>query len=239
MIANFAVEGYSEAMAGLYVVATPIGNLEDITYRAVRTLSEVDFVLAEDTRHTRKLLTHFDIHAELVSCRAQNEAKVADTCIRRLQTGESAAFVSDAGTPGLSDPGAVLVEAVRQAGFEVRPVPGPSALAAVVSVGGYSGKRLCFEGFLSPKPGRRRRRLEELLTDGGAFVLYESPHRIVKFLRDLEELEPERRVLIGREMTKIHEEYLEGTATEIARRLESREQVRGEITVLVGPGKKR
>src|SRR6056297_332529 len=113
-------------MDGLHIVATPIGNLEDMTYRAVRTLQEVDFILAEDTRHTRKLLSHFDIHAELVSCRAQNEARVADTCIERFQSGETAAYVSDAGTPGLSDPGAVLVSKVRAAGFPVRPIPGAS-----------------------------------------------------------------------------------------------------------------
>ena len=225
-------------MDGLYIVATPIGNLEDMTYRAVRTLGGVDFILAEDTRHTRKLLSHFDIHVELVSCRAQNEASVADTCIERLQAGQTAAYVSDAGTPGLSDPGGVLVSKVRAAGFPVRPIPGPSALAAVVSVAGYPGKRVCFEGFLSPKGGKRRRRLEELLADGDAFVVYESPYRTVKLLEDIGSLEPDRRLVLGREMTKVHEEYLEGTAAEVGATLSERQQVKGEVTVLVGPRKK-
>lgn len=225
-------------MNGLYIVATPIGNLEDTTYRAVRVLREVDFILAEDTRHTRKLLSHFEIHAELVSCRAQNEARVADTCIERLQSGETAAYVSDAGTPGLSDPGGVLVARVREAGFPVRPVPGASALAAIVSVAGYPGKRVCFEGFLSPKGGRRRRRLEELLADGDAFVVYESPYRTVKLLEDLGALEPDRHLVVGREMTKMHEEYLEGSAADVAATLGQRSQVKGEVTVLVGPRKK-
>jgi 16S rRNA (cytidine1402-2'-O)-methyltransferase len=225
-------------MEGLYIVATPIGNLEDMTYRAVRILAEVSFLLAEDTRHTRKLLSHFEIHTELRSCRAQNEAKVADTCIERLKAGETAAYVSDAGTPGLSDPGGVLVDRVRAAGFPVRPVPGPSALSAIVSVGGYPGKRVCFEGFLSSKGGRRRTRLGELLADGDAFVLYESPYRTEKLLADLADLEPQRRLLLGREMTKIHEEYVEGTAREIAADIAERGQVKGEVTVLVGPRKK-
>jgi 16S rRNA (cytidine1402-2'-O)-methyltransferase len=225
-------------MNGLYIVATPIGNLEDITYRAVRILGEVSFLLAEDTRHTRKLLSHFDIHTDLLSCRAQNEAKVADTCIERLNTGQTAAFVSDAGTPGLSDPGAVLVAKVRDAGFPVRPVPGPSALAAIMSVAGYPGKTVCFEGFLSPKGGRRRRRLAELLEHGGAFVVYESPYRTAKLLEDLAGIEPERRVVLGREMTKVHEEYLEGPVRRIATEVAARERVKGEVTVLVGPRKK-
>lgn len=225
-------------MEGLSIVATPIGNLEDMTYRAVRALQEVDFILAEDTRHTRKLLSHFDIHGELVSCRAQNEARVADTCIERLQSGETAAFVSDAGTPGLSDPGAVLVSKVRAAGFPVRPIPGASALAAIVSVAGYPGKGVRFEGFLSPKGGRRRRRLGELLETGDAFVLYESPYRTVKLLEDMVSLEPDRRLLVGREMTKMHEEYLEGPARDVAANLSTRAQVKGEVTVLVAPRKK-
>jgi len=238
MIAYLPVYEYSRAMDGLYIVATPIGNLEDMTYRAVRTLGEVSFLLAEDTRHTRKLLSHFGIHAEVVSCRAQNEAKVADTCIKRLEVGETAAYVSDAGTPGLSDPGSVLVAKVREAGFPVRPIPGPSALAAIVSVGGYGGKGLRFDGFLSPKGGRRRRRLGELLENGEAFVLYESPYRVVKLLEDLAGLEPQRHVLVGREMTKWYEEFLEGQADEITAQLQQRGQLKGEFTILVGPRKK-
>lgn len=225
-------------MDGLYIVATPIGNLEDMTYRAVRTLAEVDFILAEDTRHTRKLLSHFDIHGELVSCRAQNEARVADTCIERLNAGETAAYVSDAGTPGLSDPGGVLASMVRAAGFPVRPIPGSSAFAAIVSIAGYRGSRVCFAGFLSPKGGRRRRRLQELLADGDAFCVYESPYRTVKLLEDLAALEPQRRLVLGREMTKVHEEYLEGSAEEIAAMLAERQAVKGEVTVLVGPREK-
>ena len=146
-------------MSELYIVATPIGNLGDITFRALETFKAVDVIAAEDTRHTLELLTHFEIRKPLVSCRAQNEEAAATKIIRLLDSGQTVAYASDAGTPGISDPGAVLAGLVRKAGHRVVPIPGASAFAALASVAGAGGKTLVFEGFLSPKPGRRRSRL--------------------------------------------------------------------------------
>jgi 16S rRNA (cytidine1402-2'-O)-methyltransferase len=222
-------------MAVLYVVATPIGNLEDITYRAVATLRTVDIVLAEDTRHTRKLMNHYSIQKPMVSCRSQNEDSVADRVLSSLDGGSNAAYVTDAGTPGVSDPGATLVRRVREAGYHVSPIPGPSALTALMSVSGMGMASVAFAGFLSPKQGKRRKRLQELLSWRIPFVLYESPHRIVKLLANLADMEPERRVVVAREMTKIHEEFVFGTVSEVAERVESEVRNQGEFTVLVGP----
>ncbi|MEE0999782.1 MAG: 16S rRNA (cytidine(1402)-2'-O)-methyltransferase, partial [Treponemataceae bacterium] len=176
-------------MSVLYVVGTPIGNLGDITFRAIETLKNVDAIACEDTRHTLQLLTHFEIRKPLISCRSQNESVVAQKVIKMMDEGQNIAYASDAGTPGISDPGAVLVTLVRKAGHTVVPIPGPSAFASLVSVAGVGGKTLIFEGFLSPKPGRRRNRLRELLSTGDAFVLYESPFRIVKLLTDIADIE--------------------------------------------------
>ena len=217
----------------LYVVGTPIGNLDDITFRALETFRAVDMIACEDTRHTLKLLTHFDIHKPLLSCRAQNEAAAADKIIQLLTDGKSVAYASDAGTPGISDPGAVLAGKVRKAGFKVAPVPGVSAFTALVSAAGFGGKTLVFEGFLSPKPGKRKSRLRELLESGNAAVLYESPFRIVKLLKDIADIESERMVVIGRELTKVHEEIIEGTAAELLENFDARESIKGEIAVFV------
>ncbi|MDR2589208.1 MAG: 16S rRNA (cytidine(1402)-2'-O)-methyltransferase [Spirochaetales bacterium] len=224
-------------MAALYIVATPIGNLGDITLRALETLRGVDVIACEDTRHSLRLFARYDIKKPLVSCHGHNEDAAARRIVGFLEGGKSAAYVSDAGTPALSDPGARLVRAVREAGFPVIPLPGPSALSALVSVSGFGGKSLTFEGFLSPRAGRRRSRLKELLDRNEAFVLYESVHRIIKLLEVLAELEPERVVLVGREMTKEFEEYTEGTAGEALRFFE-REPPRGEFSVLVAERKK-
>ncbi len=221
-------------MAVLYVVATPIGNLQDITYRAVETLRSVDLILAEDTRHTRKLLNHYEIHKPLMSCRSQNENEVATRVLSELDAGSNAAYVTDAGTPGVSDPGATLVRRVREAGYHVSPVPGPSALTAIMSVSGMGMAATAFAGFLSPKAGRRRKRLAQLLEWGVPFILYESPHRIVKLLADLADMEPERRIVVAREMTKIHEEFVLGTVREVLERVETEVRHQGEFAVLVG-----
>jgi 16S rRNA (cytidine1402-2'-O)-methyltransferase len=221
-------------MAVLYVVATPIGNLDDFTYRAVATLGSVDIILAEDTRHTKKLLNHYSIHKPMLSCRSQNEESVADRVLAALDGGSNAAYVTDAGTPGVSDPGATLVRRVREAGYRVSPIPGPSALTALMSVSGMGMAALAFAGFLSPKQGKRRKRLQELLSWGVPFVLYESPYRIVKLLANLADMEPERRIIVAREMTKIHEEFVFGTVREVAERVESEVRNQGEFTVLVG-----
>lgn len=222
----------------LYVVATPIGNLGDITYRALETLKSVDVIACEDTRHTLQLLTHFGIRKPLVSCRSHNEDAAARKILDVLSSGQNVAYASDAGTPALSDPGAVLVRAVRAAGHEVVPLPGASAFATLLSVSGGVDKTVVFEGFLSPRPGRRRARVRELMESGYATVLYESPFRVVKLLADIAEIDGERNVVVGRELTKLHEEIVDGTASEIFADFASRERVLGEFSVYIS-GKKR
>lgn len=225
-------------MSTLYIVGTPIGNLGDITYRAVETLKNVDIVAAEDTRHTLQLLTHLEIRKPLISCRAQNEEFAAQKIIQLMNEGKNIAFASDAGTPGISDPGAVLAGLVRKAGHFVVPIPGPSAFATLTSVAGAGGKTLIFEGFLSPKPGKRRTRLKELLSTEDAIVLYESPFRIVKLLTDIADIDSSRRVVVGRELTKLHEEIIEGTAAELRDDFASRASIKGEFAVFISGVKK-
>lgn len=225
-------------MSTLYIVGTPIGNLGDITYRAVETLKNVDVVAAEDTRHTLQLLTHLEIRKPLVSCRAQNEKIAAQKIIQFMDEGKNIAFASDAGTPGISDPGAILAGLVRKAGHSVVPIPGPSAFATLASVAGAGGKTLIFEGFLSPKPGKRRSRLKELLSTEDAIVLYESPFRIVKLLTDIADIDNNRRVVVGRELTKLHEEIVEGTAAELRDDFTSRASIKGEFAVFISGIKK-
>jgi len=222
----------------LYIVGTPIGNLGDITYRAVETLKNVDVVAAEDTRHTLQLLTHLEIRKPLISCRAQNEKIAAQKIIQLMDEGKNIAFASDAGTPGISDPGAILAGLVRKAGHSVVPIPGPSAFATLASVAGAGGKTLIFEGFLSPKPGKRRSRLKELLSTEDAIVLYESPFRIVKLLTDIADIDNNRRVVVGRELTKLHEEIVEGTAAELRDDFTSRASIKGEFAVFISGIKK-
>ena len=225
-------------MSTLYMVATPIGNLQDITLRALETLKSVDTIACEDTRHTLKLLTHFGIRKPLVACYAYEEEKGAGRILGLLESGKDVAYCSDAGTPGLSDPGALAAGRAREAGHSVVPVPGPSAFASLISAAGVPLKSALFEGFLSPKPGRRRSRLAELLERGEGFVLYESPHRILKLLADLSELDGGCRVVVGREMTKAFEEFLSGTAEDVKKDLEGRQKTQGEFAVLVYGGKK-
>ncbi|GAB6277409.1 MAG: 16S rRNA (cytidine(1402)-2'-O)-methyltransferase [Rectinema sp.] len=214
------------------MVATPIGNLGDITLRALETLKSVDTVACEDTRHTLKLLSHFDIHKPLISCHANDERRGAERVVSLLDEGKDVAYCSDAGTPGLSDPGAVVVREARRRGHKVVPVPGPSAFACLVSAAGVSGRTFLFDGFLSPKPGKRRTRLKELLLRGESFVLYESPFRVGKLLTDIASIDPNRLVCIGRELTKIHEEIIEGTAAELAARFPAG-SARGEFCLIV------
>jgi 16S rRNA (cytidine1402-2'-O)-methyltransferase len=220
-------------VAILYVIGTPIGNLGDMSYRAVETLKTLDLLACEDTRRTLKLLNHFGIRLSLLSCRAQNEAGAAERVAAALNEGKTVGYASDAGTPALSDPGAVLVRRVVQAGHEVIPLPGASAFATLVSVCGGRDKSVCFEGFLSPKAGRRRSRLRELLAQDTAFVLYESPFRILKLLEDLTEFDKDRYVCVGREMTKLHEAYLRGSAEEVRSQIIEKNELRGEFSVFV------
>ncbi|MDR1249354.1 MAG: 16S rRNA (cytidine(1402)-2'-O)-methyltransferase [Treponema sp.] len=220
-------------MATLYIIGTPIGNLGDISFRAAEILKTVDLVACEDTRRTLKLLNHLGLRVPLFSCRAQNEGPAAEKLIAALNQDKTLAYASDAGTPGLSDPGAILARLVTEAGHDVIPIPGPSAFASLISVAGGLDKTVVFEGFLSPRTGRRRSRLKELLDLEAAFVLYESPHRILKLFEDLADLGNERYVCVGREMTKAHEEYLRGSVTEILLVLQKKSSQIGEFSVFV------
>ena len=225
-------------MAKLFIIGTPIGNLGDITFRAVETLKNVDYVAAEDTRHTLQLLNHFEIKKPMISCRAQNEKFVSEKIIQLLNEGHDIAYASDAGTPGVSDPGAVLVDHVREAGFDIVPIPGPAAFATLVSVAGTGGKTLIFEGFLSPKAGKRKSRLTELMATGNAVVIYESPFRIVKLLTDISDIDSGRRIVVGRELTKLHEEITSGTAKELLDDYAARQSIKGEFAVFISGVKK-
>ncbi|MDR3148147.1 MAG: 16S rRNA (cytidine(1402)-2'-O)-methyltransferase [Treponema sp.] len=220
-------------MATLYIIGTPIGNLGDLSFRAVETFKSVSLVACEDTRRTIKLLNHLGIRLPLLSCRSHNEDSAAGRVLAVLDQGSNVAYASDAGTPGLSDPGQVLVRRVAAAGHQVIPIPGPSAFASLVSVAGGMDKTVIFEGFLSPKPGKRRTRLRELLDSGAAFVLYESPFRILKLFQDLTEFDGDRYVCLGREMTKLHEEYLRGRAVELVRVLEQNSEQKGEYSLYI------
>jgi 16S rRNA (cytidine1402-2'-O)-methyltransferase len=220
-------------MATLYVVATPIGNLDDITRRALVVLEKADYVACEDTRQTMKLLTHYGLKKRLVSHYSYNERESAEKIIGLLREGSDVALVSDSGTPGISDPGTYIVRLAREKGFPVSPIPGPSALSALLSVSGFSAKGVCFQGFLSPKKGRRKNQLRKLLENGEGFLLYESPLRIAGLLADLADLVPDRPVVAGRELTKIHEEILAGTAREVLTELEKKPKMLGEFSLLV------
>ncbi|MBI2998795.1 MAG: 16S rRNA (cytidine(1402)-2'-O)-methyltransferase [Deltaproteobacteria bacterium] len=220
-------------MAGtLYVVATPIGNLEDITLRALRVLKEVDLIAAEDTRHTRALLSRYDIHTRLTSYHEHNEPAKARDLAARLERGENVALVSDAGTPTISDPGYRLLQEALKTGISVVPVPGPSALTAVLCASGLPADRFVFEGFLPAKRGERSERLRSLAEETRTLVFYEAPHRIKETLRDLLEHFGDREAVVAREITKAHEEFLRGRLSELGAELEPREP-RGEFTLLV------
>jgi 16S rRNA (cytidine1402-2'-O)-methyltransferase len=218
-------------MSALSIVATPIGNLEDITLRALRTLKESDAIYAEDTRVTSKLLAKYDIKKPVFRLDEAKETIKAKEVIERLEKGENIAYVSDAGTPGISDPGARLVKAVREAGHEVVAIPGPSALTAALSIAGLTTPEFVFLGFLPHKKGRQTA-LKGILEEKRAVILYESPHRILKLLEELETL-GERRIVIGRELTKMHEEMLSGNAYELRMRLDTAGTARGEFVVIV------
>jgi 16S rRNA (cytidine1402-2'-O)-methyltransferase len=225
-------------MSPLFVLATPIGNLEDITLRALRVLKEADLIACEDTRRSGRLLSHFKIEKKLVSFHSHNQNRVLRPLLEMLGEGKKLVLVTDGGTPGISDPGAALVNMAREEDIPIVPVPGPSALSALLSVAGAPVAGMSFGGFLSPKGGRRRKRLRELLAREGGLVLFESPHRILKLLKDLRLLAPERRILLGREMTKLHEEFLEGKAEQLLTELALRAKMIGEFTLYVHPDKK-
>ncbi len=219
----------------LYLVATPIGNLEDITLRALRTLKECTLVGAEDTRRTGQLLKHFGFSKPMVSYFQFNEAKRSEQILARLSRGETIALVTDAGSPGISDPGERVVRAALAAGFRVESVPGPCALVAGLTASGLPADEFHFIGFLSHKSGQRRKRLQSLAGVPGTLVLYESPFRIEKLLNEIQDIYPERQVVIARELTKKFEEYLRGSATDLLVQLQKR-SLKGEMVVLIAPG---
>jgi len=218
----------------LYLVATPIGNLEDITLRALRVLKECDVVAAEDTRHTGQLLTHFGFRKPLLSYHKFNEASRSEEILRRLGNGEKVALVTDAGSPGISDPGERVVRAAVAAGHRVEAVPGACALIVGLTASGLPTDEFHFIGFLPHKSGQRWKKLESLRGFDGTLVLYESPYRVEKLLGELSEIFPERRTVFARELTKKFEEFLRGTPAEIAVRLKGR-SIKGEFVVLIGP----
>lgn len=217
----------------LYVVATPIGNLEDITFRAVRVLGEVDRIACEDTRQTRKLLDRYGITTPTVAYHEHNEQSRSEELLRELEAGKSIALVSDAGTPLIADPGYRLVRKAREHSIAVTPIPGPSALLAALSASGLATDAFFFGGFLPSKKSQRRKFLEELRTAKATMILYEAPHRIVETLADIAELLPNRSVILARELTKVHEEFLEGTAAELREALAAQSSLKGEFTILI------
>ncbi len=234
---NATERGTPAPLAGrtLYLVATPIGNLEDLTPRALRTLRECDVVAAEDTRRAGMLLRRFGLQRPLISYHRFNEARRGGEILERLARGERVAIVSDAGVPGISDPGQRIVAAAVAAGFRVEAVPGACAFVTALAAGGLPTEEIHFVGFLPHKSGQRRRELERLRAVPGTLALYESPYRVERLLDELAEILPDRPLVLARELTKKFEEYLRGTASELRARLRGR-SLKGEFTVLIGPG---
>ena len=228
---------YSSVMSTLYIVATPIGNLEDITLRAIKTLESVDVIACEDTRHTQLLLSHLGIHKRTIACHSYNEEESAKGIIELLDNGNDIAYCSDAGTPGVSDPGARLVERVRsESDHRIVPIPGASASVTLISAAGRVGKSFTFEGFLSPKKGRRTKRLEELIARGECFIIYESPFRVLKTLEEIKSIKPSARIVFGRELTKAFEEIFSGSVEAAIESLKTRNAIKGEFAIAVVPG---
>ncbi len=218
----------------LYIVATPIGNLEDITLRALRILGSVDVIAAEDTRHTRQLLTHHGLSRPLVSYHDHNEMGQAPRLLSMLQAGKSIALVTDAGTPGIADPAYYLLQTLIPHAIPIVPIPGPTAAMAALTVSGLPMERFVFEGFLPVKSGRRRQRLAALVEETRTVVLYESPHRLLRLLQELvEHMGPERRLVVARELTKRFEEVARGTTATLLALFQTR-TVRGEFTLVIG-----
>jgi|SRR6185312_12917971 len=217
----------------LQVVSTPIGNLEDMTYRAVRILKEADWIACEDTRTTGRLLDHYGIRTHSISYHEHNETERAAELVARLEKGEKGALVSDAGTPLLSDPGYRLVRATVQAGIRVEAVPGCSALLAGLVLSGLPTDQFHFAGFLPPKQGARTRVLESLCEESATLIFYEAPHRILEALDDIDAVLGTRETVVARELTKLHEEVLRGTPRGIRSTLEARDAIRGEFVILI------
>ena len=221
-------------MSKLYIVATPIGNLEDITLRALRVLREVEVIACEDTRHTSMLLSHYDIKKRLIATHSYNEKESSKGILSLLDEGKDVAYCSDAGTPGVSDPGELLVDYIREnSDHEVVPIPGASAFTTLISAAGRIGKAFTFEGFLSPKSGRRKKRLAELIAREEAFIIYESPFRVLKTLKEASEIDSSLICVMGREMTKQFEEIRKMDILSLISYLEGKSAIKGEFAVLM------
>jgi 16S rRNA (cytidine1402-2'-O)-methyltransferase len=216
----------------LYIVATPIGNLEDMTLRAIRVLKEVDVIAAEDTRHTQSLLKQYDIRTSLTSYHEHNERIKARQLVARLERGENVALVSDAGSPAISDPGFHLVKEAVRANVRVVPVPGPSALPAVLSASGLPIDRFAFEGFLPAKKRERREKLRAVREEARTLVFFEAPHRLKESLNDIQDLLGAREMVLAREVTKVHEEFLRGPIPDVIAQL-AKQEIRGEVTLVI------
>ena len=219
---------------GLYIVGTPIGNLGDITLRAIETLKSANLIVAEDTRHTRHLLDHYEIRTPTMSCHKFNEASRVEFILGKIRAGQAIAMVTDSGMPAVSDPGSRVVAACHTAGVPVTVIPGPSAVPSAVALSGFGGGGFLFEGFLSHKSAARERRLAELAHCEVPVVLFESPFRLLKLMGEIEKILGMRSVFVAREMTKLFEEHLRGTAPAIAAAFGTR-TVKGEIVVVIGP----
>ncbi|HWF11795.1 MAG TPA: 16S rRNA (cytidine(1402)-2'-O)-methyltransferase [Bryobacteraceae bacterium] len=222
----------------LYIVSTPIGNLEDITYRAVRILREADLIACEDTRTTRRLLDHYGIPTRTVSYHEHNEQERAEELATRLESGQSIALVSDAGTPLLSDPGYRIVRAAVEAGITVEAIPGPSALLTALVASGLPTDQFHFAGFFPAKESQRARVLESLRGEPATLIFYEAPHRILETLADIEAVLRDREIVVARELTKIYEEVLRGSAASIRNTLSARDSIRGEFVILIAKAMK-
>jgi len=230
---------------GLYIVGTPIGNLDDITARALETLRQVDFILAEDTRHTRILLDRFSIKTYLISCHRFSECSRIPLVLDKIRAGQAAALVTNAGMPGIADPGSFLVRACRQNGIYLTVIPGPSSVTAAVALSGFGGGGFLCEGFLPRKKGARRRRLAELKAMSLPVAILESPYRCLQFLEEVNDIFPDREIFMGRELTKMNEECLWGTAAEISGRFSGKpggapaRAARGEFVFVIAPASKK
>jgi 16S rRNA (cytidine1402-2'-O)-methyltransferase len=223
----------SETKGALYLVATPIGNLEDVTRRALRVLAEADVVACEDTRHTRQLLEHFGIRARTISYHEHNERERSEELARMIEEGASVALVSDAGTPGINDPGYRVVRACAERGLRVVPVPGPAAFVAALTASGLPTDEFYFGGFLPARTHARRQRLESVRGLRATLVFYETPHRIAQALADAREVLGEREAAVARELTKLHEEVLRGRLSELAARFSDGASARGEMVLVI------
>jgi 16S rRNA (cytidine1402-2'-O)-methyltransferase len=225
---------------GLYLVATPIGNLEDITLRAIRVLKQADLIACEDTRQTQKLLNHYGIDTPTISYHEHNEAARATELVEKLAQGSRIAVVSDAGMPGISDPGFRLVSLAVERGLPVIPIPGAAAFVSAVIASGLPSEAFSFRGFLSSKSAARRRQLEQARNSTRTEIFYEAPHRILAALEDvLAVLGPQRRIVVARELTKIHEEFLRGTTAGVLDLVKNRGDMKGEIVLMIGPADER